>query len=460
MSAPSIVNSGNAYNYDDIWASLIITDPGSSPVTECGAVYALTSVNANPTIGGTGVTKVPAAGTTGRQDAYMRGLTPGAEYTFKLFATNGTGTTYFGAITGTLAPSPGTPYWEDVVISVFDDDQVTFAGHVYSENGSDVTHRGFVYALTSLNPDPEIGGADVIQLPKGDDYGRFSETLTLAPGSYTVRSYATNYWGTSYPESQDFEVPLPLLRTSFKLISAKPGPWSDPPDVMCLSKPVVETTPGGWDIMREKLLVPYSPYFEVGTRRDHMLDERAQPFAMMYAQDERVVGYKGQWPEVELTSIGFAREKPWSASIDGDTDGDFGGLGIYRANPTVTVVWFSETLQSTIDCIPWPCVPPETFGWPAMAYNQITIPGPSTRTQGWLLIKRNIVPVPAMYGTSKEIWRAAYANGTTNGGPSGTPELRTNANIHPRPTLCMVTDHYVYKPRYPAPSVPGAASND
>ena len=38
---------------------------GGATITERGVVFARTAINANPLIGGTGVTKVPVAGTTG-----------------------------------------------------------------------------------------------------------------------------------------------------------------------------------------------------------------------------------------------------------------------------------------------------------------------------------------------------------------------------------------------------------
>ncbi|MEI8018524.1 MAG: hypothetical protein WCH39_10030 [Schlesneria sp.] len=71
-----------------------VTSDGGQTITERGVLYALSSVNANPKLGGTGVTKVTATGTTGVFTATASGLTQGSVYSFVAYATNGNGTTY------------------------------------------------------------------------------------------------------------------------------------------------------------------------------------------------------------------------------------------------------------------------------------------------------------------------------------------------------------------------------
>lgn len=80
-----------------------VSSDGGATITERGVVYALTSANADPLIGGTGVTKVTAAGTTGLFTEAVTGLTLGSDYTFKAYATNSVGTTYTAATTFTTA---------------------------------------------------------------------------------------------------------------------------------------------------------------------------------------------------------------------------------------------------------------------------------------------------------------------------------------------------------------------
>ena len=60
-----------------------------------GILYALTAINGNPTIGGTGVIEVDdAAATTGSFTETVTGLTPGTGYSYVAFATNHVGTAY------------------------------------------------------------------------------------------------------------------------------------------------------------------------------------------------------------------------------------------------------------------------------------------------------------------------------------------------------------------------------
>ena len=95
-SAPA-VSSPTATNITETSATLggNVTGDGGSPVTERGVVYALTSVNPNPTIGGTGVpAPLIASGTTGVFFVNVTGLTANTAYTFRAYATNATGTTY------------------------------------------------------------------------------------------------------------------------------------------------------------------------------------------------------------------------------------------------------------------------------------------------------------------------------------------------------------------------------
>jgi len=71
-----------------------VTGDGGAAITERGVVHALTSANADPAIGGTGVTKTTTGGTTGVFTVAVTGLTQGSAYTFKAYATNARGTVY------------------------------------------------------------------------------------------------------------------------------------------------------------------------------------------------------------------------------------------------------------------------------------------------------------------------------------------------------------------------------
>ncbi len=71
---------------------------GGAAITERGVVYALAGINVNPVLGGTGVFKLTASGTTGVFTVPVTGLASGSGHVFKAYATNLKGTTYTAAI--------------------------------------------------------------------------------------------------------------------------------------------------------------------------------------------------------------------------------------------------------------------------------------------------------------------------------------------------------------------------
>ena len=71
-----------------------VTGDGGLPVTVRGVVYSLTSTNADPVIGGNGVTNLTTSGTNGVFTVDVTGLVPNSGYSFKAYATNNIGTTY------------------------------------------------------------------------------------------------------------------------------------------------------------------------------------------------------------------------------------------------------------------------------------------------------------------------------------------------------------------------------
>ncbi|MCX6854862.1 MAG: MBG domain-containing protein [Verrucomicrobia bacterium] len=87
-----------------------VTSEGDATITERGVVYAATATNNNPSIGGTGVTRVTASGTTSIFMASVTGLSGGTGYSFKAYATSALGTSYtnvwtFGTALGNLPAS-------------------------------------------------------------------------------------------------------------------------------------------------------------------------------------------------------------------------------------------------------------------------------------------------------------------------------------------------------------------
>ncbi|MFZ4593389.1 MAG: cadherin-like beta sandwich domain-containing protein [Verrucomicrobiaceae bacterium] len=101
--APPNVNSPAATSLTATGATLgasVISDGGAT-ITELGIVYSATASNANPLIGGAGVTKVIGTGTTGEFTIPRSGLTQGTSYSFKAYAINSQGTSYTSLATFT-----------------------------------------------------------------------------------------------------------------------------------------------------------------------------------------------------------------------------------------------------------------------------------------------------------------------------------------------------------------------
>jgi predicted outer membrane repeat protein len=78
-----------------------VTNDGGDVISERGVVYSATSINSDPLISGTGVTKVTATGATGVFTAPVTGLTQGTAYSYKAYAINSQGTTYTSVATFT-----------------------------------------------------------------------------------------------------------------------------------------------------------------------------------------------------------------------------------------------------------------------------------------------------------------------------------------------------------------------
>jgi hypothetical protein len=80
-----------------------VTNDGGSTVTARGVVYCATAKNANPVIGGAGVTNATTTGTTGVFTKAITGLTTATGYSYRAYATNDRGTSYTNLDTFTTA---------------------------------------------------------------------------------------------------------------------------------------------------------------------------------------------------------------------------------------------------------------------------------------------------------------------------------------------------------------------
>jgi hypothetical protein len=180
-----------------------VTSDSGVPVSERGVVFSLTSANGNPLVGGVGVTKVTASGTLGTFTAPVAGLTQGSAYSFRAYATNSAGTTYTSVATFTtlVRPTITSPTSASIVTT-----SASLGGNVTSDNGSSITERGVVYALTSVNSNPENGGTGVTKAATTGTTGVFTVSVSgLTNGAaYSFKAYATSAAGTSYTSAATF----------------------------------------------------------------------------------------------------------------------------------------------------------------------------------------------------------------------------------------------------------------
>ncbi len=123
---PTVTTGGiSIVTQDAAIPDINISSDGGGAISEAGVVVSLTSVNSNPTIGGTGVSKTAFdyTGSIGYYDEAISGLEGNSNYTYRAFATNETGTSYGTAQTFTTIPNPGLSESRYIVNSLGNSDR-------------------------------------------------------------------------------------------------------------------------------------------------------------------------------------------------------------------------------------------------------------------------------------------------------------------------------------------------
>jgi|GEM_PF-1232434 len=118
-----------------------VTSDGGSKIIARGVVYAQTAINSNPQLGGTGVSNMYAAGTTGIYCGNVSDLTPGTIYCCAAYATNSIGTSYSA-------------------VSTF----YTYTPFSYSSVGGNVTITGYSYNGATFSCPLSIYGMPVTSI--------------------------------------------------------------------------------------------------------------------------------------------------------------------------------------------------------------------------------------------------------------------------------------------------------
>jgi uncharacterized protein (TIGR02145 family) len=163
-----------------------ITSDGGSEVTARGVCW---STSSNPT---TAASKTTDGTGPGSFSSSITGLTPGAAYNIRAYATNAVGTAYSGpTIFSALA---STPVLITTPLSLVTTTSAASGGNIPNDGGAPITARGVCWNTSS---GPTTGNSKTTD---GTGIGLFTSSLTglTANTTYYVRAYATNSAGTSY----------------------------------------------------------------------------------------------------------------------------------------------------------------------------------------------------------------------------------------------------------------------
>jgi hypothetical protein len=163
-----------------------VTSDGGSEVTARGVCW---SISSNPT---TATNKTTDGTGPGSFSSSITGLTPGAAYNIRAYATNALGTAYSSATTFSALAS--TPVLITTSLSVVTTTSATTGGNIPDDGGAPITARGVCW---NTSTSPTIGNSKTVD---GTGIGIFTSSITglTANTTYYVRAYATNNIGTSY----------------------------------------------------------------------------------------------------------------------------------------------------------------------------------------------------------------------------------------------------------------------
>ena len=203
-----VVTTGNATSVDATSAILNgnVSSAGIGIVLQKGIVWAKTT--APTTSSNLGNLKVGAG--TGSIAVGPTGLTPGATYYARAYATNSNGTAYGNEIT--FVTSIAAPTISTVAISSVTSSSASSGGTSIYDGGAAVIAKGIVWGTSSL-PTTAL----TTKTTDGSGNTAFTSKLTQlnANATYFVRAYVTTSFGTAYGNQISFTTPAnpPSLTT-------------------------------------------------------------------------------------------------------------------------------------------------------------------------------------------------------------------------------------------------------
>ena len=174
-----------------------VTADGGATVSARGVCYSNSSA---PTIASSIVANGAGSGTF---TSNLTGLTSGATYHIRAYATNSVGTGYGAEI---IVTTLSLPTITTAAISSITTSSAISGGNVTNDGGAAITARGVCWGTSSS---PTIAGS---KTSDGTGTGSFTSSMTgLTPNTlYHVRAYATNNIGTAYGDDLSFTTLQPL----------------------------------------------------------------------------------------------------------------------------------------------------------------------------------------------------------------------------------------------------------
>ena len=171
-----------------------ISSTGGATITTSGLVW---GASTNPEI--TLSTKTTNGTTSGTFTSSITGLTQGATYHVRAYATNYLGTSYGPNITFTTITTPTVS--ATATVTSITGTTATGGGTITADGGTTVTSRGLVWGTTS--------GATTFSVSSGTGTGTYTIGLTglSIATNYFVRAFATNSVGTVYGPEVQFSTP-------------------------------------------------------------------------------------------------------------------------------------------------------------------------------------------------------------------------------------------------------------